>query len=188
MTRHNALIPLDGSAFSREILSPICRLFDPGEYHVTLLRVAEPPESLVAAPPRPLPVDHMLLTTYDSAREAELAHHPIYDNQRDESLRAGLEAELQPDVQRLRAAGFQVSVMIRFGDPAEEIIDVTEQHKMDVVAMATHGRTGLRRLVLGSVAEQVVSKLTIPVLLISPFARPITTQVTRETAVVSIPK
>jgi nucleotide-binding universal stress UspA family protein len=61
--------------------------------------------------------------------------------------------------------------MVRFGDPAEEIAALARCANVDIVAMATHGQTGLRHLLIGSVAEHVLRDLTIPVLLIRPTDR-----------------
>ena len=52
----------------------------------------------------------------------------------------------------------------RIGDPAPEILDFAKEHNVDLIVMGTHGRKGLTRLLLGSVAEQVVRKATCPVL------------------------
>src|SRR6185436_20102485 len=56
MTKHTALIPLDGSPFSDQIVPHIRRLLDPEDYSLVLLRVAEPVAGLVGAPPRPVSI------------------------------------------------------------------------------------------------------------------------------------
>lgn len=50
------------------------------------------------------------------------------------------------------------------GDPAAEIVAVAEEVKADLIVLGTHGRTGLKRLLMGSVAEAVVRKATCPVI------------------------
>jgi len=56
------------------------------------------------------------------------------------------------------------------GDPATEILRLAEESKCDLIVMGTHGRTGLRRLLMGSVAEQVVRKAPCPVFTLkTPF-------------------
>jgi nucleotide-binding universal stress UspA family protein len=50
------------------------------------------------------------------------------------------------------------------GDPAAEIVAEAERERCDLIVMGTHGRTGIRRLLMGSVAEGVVRKATCPVL------------------------
>lgn len=54
------------------------------------------------------------------------------------------------------------------GNPAEDIIKAEHDYGADLVVMATHGRTGVAHLVLGSVAERVVRESTCPVLTIRP--------------------
>jgi nucleotide-binding universal stress UspA family protein len=84
------------------------------------------------------------------------------------------EAEAQEQLSavsdRLRTAGLQVSETVSDADPADAIVQAAERSRADIIAMATHGRTGLRRTMYGSVAEQVLRGTTIPVLLVSPSA------------------
>jgi nucleotide-binding universal stress UspA family protein len=70
----------------------------------------------------------------------------------------GLRTVLDPET--------EVSLDVRHGLPAIGICDAIEQHGADLVVMGTHAREGLRRLVLGSVAEQVIRKAHVPVLVI----------------------
>jgi nucleotide-binding universal stress UspA family protein len=113
----------------------------------------------------PLPVH-----AYATARDVERASHPIYANQQEHNTCAAIKAALSVEQAVLRDAGYDVSVSVRFGDPAEEIVACARDSDIDLVAMATHGRTGLRQLIMGSVAEKVLRRLTIPVLLVRPFA------------------
>jgi universal stress protein A len=50
------------------------------------------------------------------------------------------------------------------GDPATEIVRVAEEEQADIIVVGTHGRTGLTRLLMGSVAEQVIRRASCPVL------------------------
>jgi nucleotide-binding universal stress UspA family protein len=63
-------------------------------------------------------------------------------------------------------ARYQVEVMT--GDPGVEILQAANRWDADLIVMATHGRKGLRRLVLGSVAERVVREASCPVLTVNP--------------------
>jgi nucleotide-binding universal stress UspA family protein len=65
-------------------------------------------------------------------------------------------------------AGRPVKVEVRGGDPAGEIVEHALVHRCDLLVLGTHGRTGLRRLVLGSVAERVVRRAPCPVLAVRP--------------------
>ncbi len=55
------------------------------------------------------------------------------------------------------------------GDPATEIIRFVQRGAFDLVVMGTHGRTGLRRLVIGSVAEKVIRHAPCSVLVVRPL-------------------
>jgi len=61
---------------------------------------------------------------------------------------------------------YQVEVMM--GDPGVEILQAAKRQGADLIVMATHGRKGLRHLVLGSVAEHVVREAPCPVLTVKP--------------------
>lgn len=69
---------------------------------------------------------------------------------------------------RLEGAGVTVSVHGRFGDPAAEVVAHAEEREADLVAMTTHGRTGLARWLFGSVAEHVFHDFRAPLLVVRP--------------------
>ncbi len=62
----------------------------------------------------------------------------------------------------------KVSVMVQEGPVPDAIIQVAEAAHVDMIAMATHGRTGFQRWLMGSVADQIVHGTHIPVMLIHP--------------------
>ena len=164
------LVPVDGSTFGRRGLVSVCGLLDPERYAVTLLRVAPLPDNVVPPPPRTLVMDGWprLVESYDSGRHRELADHPVYASQVWESVRSEMMDEMAPEVACLRDAGFEVALEVRFGNPADEILSRIAEGGFALVAMATHGRSGLQRALLGSVAEQVVRRSSTPVLLTRP--------------------
>ncbi len=63
-----------------------------------------------------------------------------------------------------------VEKCVVFGDPAEKIVAQGRASHADLIAIGTHGRRGLRRLALGSVAESVVRKTTVPVVVVRSYA------------------
>jgi nucleotide-binding universal stress UspA family protein len=168
MKTYKVLVPLDGSPLSRQIVGYIQRMFRPADCELIVLRVTEPPEGLIANPPRPVSMAWRT-PLHESFYDAELSQHPTYASQVWENVRAVAESELLPDIRALKEAGYAVSVLIQAGNPARTIVDVAERQAVDAVAMATHGRTGLRRLLLGSVAEAVLRELTVPLVLVRPF-------------------
>jgi nucleotide-binding universal stress UspA family protein/predicted transcriptional regulator len=67
---------------------------------------------------------------------------------------------------RLAEAGLAVETAVRQGPTVENLLDLADELGVFAVAMATHGRGGMKRLVLGSVAEQLIHQATVPVLLV----------------------
>ena len=63
-------------------------------------------------------------------------------------------------------SGISIETIVLEGYPATTLLEVAKNEKADLIVMGSHGRTGLRRLWLGSVAESVVREATIPVLII----------------------
>ena len=162
------LMPIDGSEFSQQILNYVRKSLDPAIHEVILLRVfSEPVHGLVPTPPVAAGSEART-PYYESVRDANLAKHPIYANQIRDNVRAELVHEMQPILHALEAAGYRASVEILFGDPADEILRVSRECQVDMIAMTTHGRTGLARLLFGSVAQRVLAKASVPVLLLRP--------------------
>jgi nucleotide-binding universal stress UspA family protein len=172
MASFRVLIPVDGSEFSRRALTSVRTFLNPETFSLTLLRVAPVPASIKGDPPRPLVVDGWIELTYDSERNRDLAKHPIFDSQVWESLRFELVDEMAEDMRALEEAGFAVSLVVRFGDPAEEITAFAREEGVDLVIMATHGRSGLQRAVMGSVAEKVLHNASVPVIMVPPVRAP----------------
>jgi len=67
---------------------------------------------------------------------------------------------------RLRERGCRVEVRQKEGDASEQILSQAAESSVGLIAMATHGRSGLQRVLLGSVAGDVVNKAVCPVLLV----------------------
>jgi nucleotide-binding universal stress UspA family protein len=78
----------------------------------------------------------------------------------------GYRAQLESRLRQFYAAGSpaEVEYRVQEGDPVVEILGVAQEVGCDLIVMGTHGRTGLGRLLMGSVAEQVVRKAACPVL------------------------
>ena len=66
------------------------------------------------------------------------------------------------------AAHVDVARLVVMGNPYREIVQAADAEKVDLIVMATHGRTGLSHLVMGSVAERVVRTASCPVLTVRP--------------------
>jgi nucleotide-binding universal stress UspA family protein len=69
--------------------------------------------------------------------------------------------------------GVAIELIVREGSVAAAIIEATGQEQIDLIVMATHGRSGLQRVVYGSVAEQVLRGSSTPVLLVRVPGAPV---------------
>jgi nucleotide-binding universal stress UspA family protein len=83
----------------------------------------------------------------------------VYDAQRKWS-----EDTLEALAERLRQSGIKTSCRVQAGAPHEEIVRTAEEEHADMIVMGTHGRGGLNRMILGSVAERVIRLAPCPVL------------------------
>ncbi|MGL4649372.1 MAG: universal stress protein, partial [Caldilineaceae bacterium] len=164
------VIPLDGSEFSRQILRSVKNFFEPDDVELVLFRAAYPPVLPSEATPADMFAGAMPMAgSYEVYSRAVDATYSALEKERDQ-FRMRLADEIQPDVERLREAGYVVRAHVEYGEPAQSIIDFVNDTHADLVAMATHGRGGLGRLVLGSVAERVLRSVAVPVLLMRPSA------------------
>jgi universal stress protein A len=85
-----------------------------------------------------------------------------------EELRAAVQEQL--DRLQVPHADVRAERRLEQGDTVEEILRVAQEARADLIVMGTHGRTGLGRLLMGSVAEQIVRKAACPVLTVkAPF-------------------
>jgi nucleotide-binding universal stress UspA family protein len=136
-----ALVPLDGSAVAETILPFILEIAGPLDMAVVLLRVVQP------VPPMVIEGSRHVVTEAVEARRIDA-----------EEYLAALAVEL-------RQKGITVEARVRRGVPAAEILAAARETEADLIAMTTHGRSGLGRLLFGSVAEEVLRHSDIPVFL-----------------------
>jgi len=134
-------VPLDGSMVAEGIIPFILEIAGPLDMEVVLLRV------LVPVPP----------SVIEGSRHVEIEDV--------EKRRAEAEAYLAPLAAELRTKGVRVTTQVRRGEPAGEIIAGAREAGADLIAMTTHGRSGLGRLLFGSVAEAVLRHADVPVFL-----------------------
>jgi nucleotide-binding universal stress UspA family protein len=83
-----------------------------------------------------------------------------------------VEDALKARVAAIQAMGTTARWVLRAGVPYEQIVAAAEEEKADMLVLGTHGRSGLNRLLLGSVAERVVRLAPCPVLTVRPHRSP----------------
>ena len=137
------LIPLDGSTLSEWAFHRAGKIIDQPGISVTLLHVVAAEDSLA---------NDLTFQVDPRHREAHDALAALRDRLAERSIPARAE--------------------IRFGDPATEILREIGSGGYDIVAMTSHGRTGLTRVMFGSVAIKVLQASPVPLLLFRPIQRP----------------
>jgi nucleotide-binding universal stress UspA family protein len=100
-----------------------------------------------------------------SAPQAEAVAPGVYDEWV-RNLRERVEEKLQPLVQKARNEGIPAEALVLSGTPDEAITEAAAQEGADLVIVGTHGRKGVSRFFLGSVASRVISTAPCPVLTI----------------------
>ena len=73
-----------------------------------------------------------------------------------DAAKEGAQEQMRSFVRRAKFAGVRSETIIQVGPPVSEICQLTETKRIDLIITATHGRTGFKRLLMGSVAEQIV--------------------------------
>ncbi len=105
-----------------------------------------------------------LLSLYPLLRARQVESMLFHTAEAAETIET-LEARLEAQRRTLESKGVETRIRIVSGRPAEEIVRQARVGGFDLIAMATHGRTGLDRVVMGSVAEEVVRSSPVPTLL-----------------------
>jgi nucleotide-binding universal stress UspA family protein len=83
-------------------------------------------------------------------------------------MEAVARTKLERLAQRWIDRKIQYELEVTMGDPGGEVLRVAKRKRVNLIVMATHGRKGLPRLILGSVAERVVREAACPVLTVKP--------------------
>jgi nucleotide-binding universal stress UspA family protein len=140
------LVPLDGSTLAEQALGPACRIAEKFGSALLLLRVVSQDRSTSTLP---------LLAPRLSSDAPAPAPRPVMD-----------EAEAYLTGLALPSSIRSVRTQVLAGAPPELIVATAEASDVDLIVMSTHGRTGLVRLLYGSVAEAVLRGASVPVLLV----------------------
>lgn len=137
------LVPLDGSELAECVLPHVKSVAsgsDTGK--VVLLRIVEP-----------LPAGTPPAVDFEVVQKAGVEEAEKY--------LARIQAKFSKE-------GLNVEVEVLTGRPAETITAFAQREKADLIALATHGRSGISRWVFGSVADRLVRSSSVPILLIRP--------------------
>jgi nucleotide-binding universal stress UspA family protein len=106
--------------------------------------------------------------TFARATGATITLLRVYSS---DELRDDVQSKLARVADELATSNLEVHAVVRSGDAGAEILAQIEALHADVVVMRTHGRSGIGRMVLGSVTQRVLSKSRVPVVLVRPGGR-----------------
>ena len=144
------IVPLDGSELAETVLTNVedimVKMATETESEVTLLEV----------------VSGM---TYNALTRDRRAQVPLEEHELEE-IKAEALAYLEETAAPLRAKGIKVNTLVTVGDVAEEIVKAAHEVKANIIAMSTHGFSGIKKWALGSVTDEVVKTSDIPTMVI----------------------
>lgn len=138
------LVPLDGPTLAEAVLPYVQELAKLAQAEIVFLRVAVNPAMEYSFS------DPSIASRIVSDMEAEAKRY------------------LDAITTRVEREGIPTSYLIREGSVAEAILAAADAMEADMIAMSTHGRSGLQRWVMGSIADRVVRHSPVPVYLIRP--------------------
>jgi nucleotide-binding universal stress UspA family protein len=142
------MVALDGSKLAESVLPHL----------ETVIKGADRPEVIVVQAVEPLSIPYGLevskLTSLEQLREFEIHQ------------KADAEKYLKEIVARLGKTGANIKAQVIYGKAAEALSDYANKNDVDLVIVATHGRSGVSRWVLGSVADRLIRSLGVPVLVV----------------------
>lgn len=114
-------------------------------------------------------VEHVTALALQNSAEVYLLHvihaHTL---DTDRVMRENAEKTLEAHREKMRAKGVNVEIIIRSGEPDDQVLEEIEKDDYDLVAMATHGHSFLGDILYGSVSNTLKHKISIPLLLIGP--------------------
>lgn len=139
------LVTLDGSPQAECVMPHLEAIARTGVEHIELISVVEPFE---------IPTRGRIAINDDDLKKIAA------------DLKSDTHKYLAGVAERLGHSGIKVHPIVLTGKPAETLIDYIGNNDVDLVIMATHGRSGINRLVWGSIAEKVLRSIGTPVLLV----------------------
>jgi len=140
------MVPLDGSTLAECVLPHVEAIANGCPVHeLTLLRIVEPEQIYSVA-------ESSIDPNLAASREAE--------------RKKNAEKYLSEVAARLDTPGLTITLKALAGRAAERLIDYSEKSRVELIIIATHGRSGVTRWVRGSVADKILRSSRIPVLMI----------------------
>jgi nucleotide-binding universal stress UspA family protein len=137
------LVPLDGSQRAETILPHVQDIAQRYQAKVIFLSIMEPPNTIVAPDGIYIPSEDIIVEHHNQLKSYLEKHKHVFE-----------------------ALGLNVITRVEQGRVIEGICEIAEEEDADLVALASHGRTGFTQIFFGSVAIGVLHRLTRPLLLV----------------------
>lgn len=150
------LVPLDGSRFGSRALRYATEVAQRFEAQVILIRVIRPATPVIATGAQ----------NVVSPAESEIAVQAALEADKRNTARA--KRYLRGKIWAIRSRNIKASYQVAIGNPAQSIIEFSKKEKINLIVMTTHGKSGLKRAVIGSIADVVIRESGKPVLVIRP--------------------
>jgi nucleotide-binding universal stress UspA family protein len=145
------LVPLDGSPRAESILPHIENLAIQFKSKVFFLQVVEAPLQFVNP------------SFYETTIQTDIIHEYLEDFKRKKEHISAYLAGIQEGFQK---KGIDTGIFVEQGGAVETILSVAQRENVDLIAIASHGRSGLSRVFYGSVAAGIMQKIDRPILII----------------------
>lgn len=143
------LVPLDGSKLAECVLPHVDDLIRSNPaMEVILLRICEPPV---------IPADYP--ANMPHGWDEHVKEETDFARQQCSLYLGDMETQL-------KKRGLKIKTESRLGNPAEQIVDCAKENDVDLIVMASHGRSGISRWAYGSVSEKVLHSTCVPVLMV----------------------
>jgi nucleotide-binding universal stress UspA family protein len=140
------LLATDGTKFSEAATQSIVGTIDPKNCEVLVLEAVEP-------------------LSYSTPPQMAPGYAPELAQKREEQKKEA-KASVAAAANILQAAGFQVNTRVVEGDPRNAILDVADESNTDLIVLGSHGRRGIQKFLIGSVAESVARHAHCSVLIV----------------------
>jgi nucleotide-binding universal stress UspA family protein len=152
------LVPLDGSRFGSRALKYAREISQKFGAEVVLLQVVQPAT--------PMPATSSIAPDLASPAATRIAVKIAMDE--DKRNVAEAKKYLGRKAREMESGATEISSQVIIGDPAQAIMKAARKERADLIVMTTHGKSGIRRAILGSVADEVIRNSRKPVLVIRP--------------------
>jgi nucleotide-binding universal stress UspA family protein len=145
------LVPLDGSPRAESILPHVEDLAMQFKSKVIFLQVVEPPLQFVNP------------SLYETTIQTDIIHEHLIDFK---GKKEEITAYLSGIQEGFQKKGIDTGIIVEQGPAVETIISVAQRENAELIAIASHGRSGLSRVFYGSVAAGIMHKIDRPILII----------------------